>query len=162
LNLLVVFSAVLEERQVAKAAERLNLTPSAISHALVRLRRLLNDPLFLRTPRGVVPTARALQLSETVSDVLARIGGLLASATPFDPPTSTRRFKIGAPEAVLTWLTAPLLQRLNRDAPRVDIGLLHMMPSERSPLNNPWQESLQKLEQRDIDVAILPIRSVPA
>jgi DNA-binding transcriptional LysR family regulator len=74
LNLLVVFSAVLRERQVASAADKLNLTPSAISHALMRLRRLLNDPLFLRTPRGVVPTARALQLGEPVSDILARIG----------------------------------------------------------------------------------------
>src|SRR5258708_35907211 len=60
LNLLVVFSFVLEERHVARAAGRLNLTPSAVSHALVRLRQLLNDPLFLRTAKGVVPTARAL------------------------------------------------------------------------------------------------------
>src|SRR5262249_28320383 len=128
LNLLVVFSVVLEERQVARAAERLNLTPSAISHALMRLRRLLNDPLFLRTPKGVVPTACALQLGEPVSDALARIGGLVASAVPFDPSSSTRRFRIGAPEAVLSWLTAPFLQRLNRHARQVDIGLLHLMP----------------------------------
>ena len=101
LNLLVVFSVVLRERQVASAADKLNLTPSAISHALMRLRRLLNDPLFLRTPRGVVPTARALQLGEPVSDILARIGGVVASAIPFDPLVSTRRFRIGAPEAVL-------------------------------------------------------------
>jgi DNA-binding transcriptional LysR family regulator len=162
LNLLVVFSVVLQERQVARAADRLNLTPSAISHALIRLRRLLNDPLFLRTPRGVVPTTRALQLGEPVSDILTRIGGLVASAIPFDPSISTRRFKIGAPEAVLTWLTTPFLQRLNRRAPRVDVGLLHLMPSERSPGKDPWQDSLQKLEKRDIDIAVLPRQSVPA
>jgi DNA-binding transcriptional LysR family regulator len=161
LNLLVVFSAVLRERQVASAADKLNLTPSAISHALMRLRRLLNDPLFLRTPIGVVPTARALQLGEPVSDILARIGGVVASAIPFDPLVSTRRFRIGAPEAVLAWLTTPLLHRINRRAPNVDVGLLHLMPSTRSPGKDPWQESLQQLEQRDIDIAVLPRHSVP-
>ena len=60
LNLLVLFEAVLEERHVGRAAERLNLSASAVSHGLGRLRRLLNDPLFLRTPKGVVPTARAI------------------------------------------------------------------------------------------------------
>src|SRR4029453_14143410 len=63
LNLLVLFEAVLQERHVGRAADRLNLTPSAVSHGLGRLRRLLNDPLFLKTPKGVVPTARATQLS---------------------------------------------------------------------------------------------------
>ncbi len=66
LNLLVLFSVVLEERHVARAAGRLNLTPSAVSHAIRRLRDLLNDPLFLRTPKGVVPTARALELDQPV------------------------------------------------------------------------------------------------
>ena len=62
LNLLVLFHVVYEERHVARAADRLSLTPSAVSHGLGRLRRLLNDPLFLRTPKGVVPTERALAL----------------------------------------------------------------------------------------------------
>ena len=52
LNLLVLFEVVLHERHVGRAAERLNLSPSAVSHGLGRLRRLLNDPLFLRTPKG--------------------------------------------------------------------------------------------------------------
>src|SRR5436190_1203662 len=64
LNLLTLFEAVLSERHVGRAATRLNLTPSAVSHGLGRLRRLLNDPLFLRTPMGVVPTARASALPE--------------------------------------------------------------------------------------------------
>ena len=64
LNLLVLFRIVLDERHVGRAAARLNLTPSAVSHSLSRLRDLLNDPLFLRTPKGVVPTARAMELNE--------------------------------------------------------------------------------------------------
>src|SRR4051794_39098567 len=160
LNLLVVFSFVLEERHVARAAGRLNLTPSAVSHALVRLRQLLNDPLFLRTAKGVVPTARALELGRPVAEILARVGSVVASAVPFDAATSARRFVIGAPDAVIASLTVPLLRSIGRHAPRVDIGLLHLMPSQRDA-GHPWQESLDKLEKREIDVAVLPLRTVP-
>ncbi|WP_309143200.1 LysR family transcriptional regulator [Bradyrhizobium cajani] len=91
LNLLVLFRVVLEERHVARAAARLSLTPSAVSHALGRLRLLLNDPLFLRTPKGVVPTARALELGEPVAEIIARVERLIGSAAPFNPQTSSRR-----------------------------------------------------------------------
>src|SRR5262249_56029206 len=101
LNLLVLFHTVLEEGHVARAAGRLNLTPSAVSHAIGRLRHLLNDPLFLRTPKGVVPTARALELGEPVAEILARIGRVISSAVPFDPATSGRPFMISPPDPVL-------------------------------------------------------------
>src|SRR6478672_9855447 len=100
LNLLVVFETVLEERNVGRAAARLNLTPSAVSHALGRLRQLLNDPLFLRTPKGVVPTARAAELAEPIADILARVRRVVATAEPFDAARSTRRFALGAPDAL--------------------------------------------------------------
>jgi DNA-binding transcriptional LysR family regulator len=162
LNLLVVFQAVLEDRHVARAAGRLNLTPSAVSHALGRLRHLLNDPLFLRTPKGVMPTARALELGAPVADILARVGRVMASAAPFDPAKSGRRFVIGAPDAVMASVMAPLLERLDTKAPHVDIGLIHLMPLVRGgSMDQPWQESLRKLENREIDVAMLPLRMVP-
>ena len=66
---------------MARAAGRLNLTPSAVSHALGRLRDLLNDPLFLRTPKGVVPTTRALELGEPVAEILGRVAKVMASAS---------------------------------------------------------------------------------
>ena len=103
LNLLILFSVVLEEGHVTRAAKRLNLTPSAVSHGLGRLRRLLNDPLFLRTPRGVVPTDRASDLAAPVAEILARVGSVIATAVPFDPSTSRRRFKIGAPTVPQTY-----------------------------------------------------------
>lgn len=162
LNLLVVFSVVLEERHVGRAAGRLNLTPSAVSHALGRLRDLLHDPLFLRTPKGVVPTSRALELGAPVSEILARIANVMASAAPFDPATSRRRFVIGAPDAVIASVMAPLLKRLSAEAPDVDIGLVHLMPEQRgSSRDHPWQGSLEKLEKREIDVALLPLDAVP-
>src|SRR3990172_9748996 len=91
LTLLVLFHVVYEERHVARAAERLTLTPSAVSHGLGRLRRLLNDPLFLRTPKGVVPSARAAELAEPVAEIIARAGAVIASAEPFDAARSRRR-----------------------------------------------------------------------
>jgi DNA-binding transcriptional LysR family regulator len=162
LNLLVLFHTVLEEGHVARAANRLNLTPSAVSHSLGRLRYLFNDPLFLRTPKGVVPTARALELGEPVADILTRVGHVIASAAPFNAATSSRRFVIGAPEAIMASVMVPLSERLSRKAPRADIGLIHLMPGRHagSP-EHPWKESLQKLEKREIDVAILPLRTVP-
>src|SRR5919112_680902 len=95
LNLLVLFEAVMEARHVGRAAERLHLSSPAVSHGLGRLRRLLNDPLFVRTPKGVVPTDRALALADPVADLLARARSVVGMAEPFDPATSTRRFTIG-------------------------------------------------------------------
>ena len=162
LNLLVLFHVVLEEGHVARAAGRLNLTPSAVSHAIGRLRDLLKDPLFLRTPKGVVPTARALELGEPVAEILARVGRVMASAVPFDPATSGRRFVIGAPDAVLASAMVPLRECLGTQAPDVDVGLIHLMPGGRGgSMDQPWQDSLKKLEKREIDVAILPLRAVP-
>jgi DNA-binding transcriptional LysR family regulator len=163
LNLLVLFHTVLEEGHVTRAASRLNLTPSAVSHSLGRLRYLFNDPLFLRTPKGVVPTARALELGEPVADILARVRHVISSAAPFDVATSSRRFVIGAPEAIMASVMLPLSEQLSRKAPRADIGLIHLMPGRRAGADeHPWKESLQKLEKREIDVAILPVRTVPA
>jgi DNA-binding transcriptional LysR family regulator len=110
LNLLVLFQAVLEARHVGRAAERLHLTPSAVSHGLARLRRLLNDPLFLRMPKGVVPTARAMELAEPVADVLARARRVISIAEPFDPASSKRRFTLGAPDGILAVVLQPLLE----------------------------------------------------
>ncbi|HEY6724037.1 MAG TPA: LysR family transcriptional regulator [Polyangiaceae bacterium] len=85
LNLLVVFEAVFRERHVANAAKRLHVSPSAVSHALGRLRDLFDDPLFLRNPKGVLPTARAAAISESVSEILSRVRGVVGSVAPFDP-----------------------------------------------------------------------------
>src|SRR5262245_55929040 len=121
LNLLVLFHVVLEEGHVARAAGRLNLTPSAVTHAIGRLRHLLNDPLFLRTPKEVLPTARALELGEPAAEILTRVARVMASAVPFDPATSDRRFMIGAPDTVLASAMDPLLEFAATEAPHLDI-----------------------------------------
>src|SRR4029078_9501847 len=90
-NLLVLFHVVLEEGHVGRAAAQLRFTACAVSHGLARLRRLLDDPLFLRTPKGIVPTARALALREPVEEMLSLVQGVLCTAVPFDPATSSVR-----------------------------------------------------------------------
>lgn len=164
LNLLTLFEVVLQERHVGRAAASLNLSPSAISHGLKRLRRLLNDPLFLRTPKGVVPTARALQLAEPIADVLARVRSVVASAGPFDPATSTRRFIIAAPDGISSVILQPLLAILKSRAPGIDVGLRQLLPpqgSRRSP-QQAWEPVLTDLEAGSMDIAIAPIDEVPA
>jgi DNA-binding transcriptional LysR family regulator len=150
LNLLPVFEAVLAERHVGKAALRLHLTPSAVSHGLNRLRFLLNDPLFLRTPKGVAPTARALELAEPIADILARVRRVVASAEPFDPARSGRRFTIGTPDG--TVLLPPLLREIQRNAPGIDISMRTILRDT----------AIAELDARLADVVIVPLDEVPA
>lgn len=162
LNLLVLFEAVLEEGHVGRAAERLNLTASAVSHGLGRLRRWLNDPLFLRTPKGVVPTARAMELAAPVADVLARVRSVISTAEPFDPATSMRRFTIAAPDSVAAVFLPPLLAELRRTAPGVDIGVRQLLPTqgETSP-ERAWRSAFADLETRMTDIAVVPSDEIP-
>ena len=163
LNLLTLFEVVLRERHVGRAATRLNLTPSAVSHGLKRLRLLLNDPLFLRTPKGVVPTERAAQLAEPVADLLARARSVIASAEAFDPAKSTRRFVIAAPDGVASVILHPLLMLLKARAPGIDIGVRQLLPPEGGRMTErAWSPALEGLESGAMDIAIAPLDSVSA
>jgi DNA-binding transcriptional LysR family regulator len=163
LNLLVLFEVVLEERHVGRAAARLNLSPSAVSHGLGRLRRLFHDPLFLRTPKGVVPTARAAQLTDAITDILARVRSVVSSAEPFDAAKSTRRFNIGAPDGVAAVFLSPLLAGLRRKAPRIDIGVRQLLPPHGGrTFPRAWEPALADLEGRAVDIAIAPLDEIPA
>jgi len=162
LNLLALFEVIFKERHVGRAALRLNLTASAVSHGLSRLRRLLNDPLFLRTPKGVVPTARAAALAEPIADVLARARNVIAAAGPFDPVRSRRRFIIGAPDGVSPVFLSPLLARLQRRAPGIDIGLRQLLPpSGGQSVDRAWLPALADLERGAMDIAVAPIGRAP-
>jgi DNA-binding transcriptional LysR family regulator len=162
LNLFVLFEAVLEERHVGRAAERLNLTPSAVSHGLGRLRRLLNDPLFLRTPKGVVPTARATDLAAPIADILAHMREVISVAEPFVPAQSTRRFTIGAPDGISAVILPPLLAGLRQDAPGIDIGARQLLPKEGEPSpDRAWRNAFADLEAGAMDLAIIPLDHSP-
>jgi DNA-binding transcriptional LysR family regulator len=161
LNLLVLFNTVLEERHVARAADKLNLTPSAVSHGLNRLRRLMQDPLFLKTPKGVAPTERALALAAPVADILVRIDTVISASGPFDPTTADRRFSIGAPDGISAIFTTPLLELLAREAPGIDIRILQLMPQHHGkPTSAVWQSTLAELDAQRLDLVVLPIGPV--
>jgi len=163
LNLLVLFEAVLEEGHVGRAADRLHLTPSAVSHGLGRLRRLLNDPLFLRTPRGVMPTDRAKDLAQPVADVLARVRNVIATAEPFDPARSTRRFMIGAPDGASAVFLPPLLSQLRQRAPGIAISVRQLLPVPEEPSpERAWRTAFTDLEARALDIAVIPSGGIPS
>ena len=162
LNLFVLFEAVLREGHVGRAAETLDLSPSAVSHGLGRLRRLLDDPVFLRTPKGVVPTQRALELSGPIAEVLAGARRVIATTEPFDPRTSTRTFTLGAPDGASAYLL-PLLARLSREAPGVDLRLRQLLPRDGARgADTAWELVFPNLDARLIDLAIGPFPAVPA
>jgi DNA-binding transcriptional LysR family regulator len=162
LNLLVLFDVVMTERNVGRAADRLHLSPSAVSHGLGRLRRLFNDPLFLKTPKGVVPTARAIDLAAPIADILARVKSVMLLTEPFDPATSSRRFMIGAPDGVSAVFLTPLLAELTKAAPGIDLGIRQLLPTAgESSLDRAWREAFADLDAHVMDIAILPIDDIP-
>lgn len=162
LNLLVLFETVFEERHLGRAAERLHLTPSAVSHGVGRLRQLLHDPLFLKVPKGVVPTDRATQLAAPVADVLARVRGVIANAAPFDPAQARRRFTIGAPDGAAAVFLLPLLQAVRAQAPGIDIGVRQLMPVAGEPsVDRAWRLAWSDLDSRAADLVVLPTDEAP-
>ncbi len=162
LNLLVLFEAVHATRHVGRAAERMNLSPSAVSHGLGRLRRLFADPLFLRTPKGVVPTTRAVELAQPIAAILAGVRQTLASAEPFDAATSTRRFTVSAPDGVSAVFLPALFGRLRRDAPGIDIAFGQLLPTQGGTTARVWEAALVDLENGSVDVAVGPFEEPPA
>jgi DNA-binding transcriptional LysR family regulator len=154
LNLLVLFEAVMQERHVGRAAARLNISPSAVSHGLGRLRRLLHDPLFLRNPKGVVPTTRAAALAPPIADILARAQNVIGSVEQFDAKTSTRRFTLGTPDGVSAVLLPPLLTEIRKNAPGIDLSVRNLVGQ--------FHLALTDLDERTLDVALVPLDTIPA
>lgn len=124
LNLLVVFEAVYAERGVSRAAERLCLTQSAVSHALRRLRELVHDPLFTRQRNEMIPNRTADRLIGPVRLALETVKASLDSLSAFDPDHSARQFRIGVrgPADVLT--VPPIYAALRRRAPHATLSVV--------------------------------------
>jgi len=144
LNLLVVFKHLLAERSVSRTAEALDLSQPAVSNALGRLRKLLGDDLFLRTPSGMEPTPFAEQLAESVTYALGMIHGALNQRTSFDPATSKRSFTLGMTDIGEIYFLPPLMQRLRQEAPGVTV----------STVRNSAVNLRDDLESGKVDLAI--------
>ena len=122
LNLLVVFNQLLTERRVNAVAQSLNITQPAVSNALSRLRRLMGDELFLRTPRGMEPTPFAEQLAGPVAYALGTLHSALNQRVSFDPQTSSRAFALAMTDIGEIYFLPPLMEHLARAAPQVSIS----------------------------------------
>jgi DNA-binding transcriptional LysR family regulator len=147
LNLLVALDALLAERSVTRAALRIGLSQSAMSHALSRIRELLGDAVLVRTADGMVPTARAARVGPAVRRALAEITSALAGDAPFDPATSRRTFTLAAADYAQMALLPPLLTRLTKIAPGVDIWVKSV------------PEDLGASLADGVDIAITPARA---
>jgi DNA-binding transcriptional LysR family regulator len=150
LNLLPVFEAAYEERNLSRAAERLAMTQSAVSHALKRLRGLFRDELFVRQARGVLPTPAADRIYLRLRGALGLVREAVTDRRGFDPRRSERRFFVTIPHPLGPMIALRLQERLGRIAPGIVVGA-----STRSrPIDLP-----RALREARVDAAVdwLPI-----
>lgn len=150
LNLLRVFDAVFEERNLMRAAKRLHLSQSAISHALGRLRSSVDDDLFVRTASGMQPTPRALAMAGPLRSALRQIGSALGGE-PFAPATTDRQFVVAASDYITTLLIGSLSGDLQLHAPQANLVI---RPSTRIDLAG-------QIDLGRIDVAIGVFAEIP-
>lgn len=121
LNLLVVLDALLDSQSVKDAARRVGLSPSATSHALSRLRELLDDPLLVRAGRAMVLTQRAADLRPQVAAALDQVQGLFRSPAELEPATMRRAFRLASTDYAELVVVRAVSAQLSGDAPGVDL-----------------------------------------
>ncbi|RCV86849.1 LysR family transcriptional regulator [Billgrantia montanilacus] len=123
LNLLAAFDALMSERNVTRAATQVGVSQPAMSAALSRLRKLCGDPLFLRSADGLIPTPRARDLAEPVSQALRQIESALVKKPEFVPGETSLTFKLGVSDYPAFVLLPSLLQALEKEAPGVSLNV---------------------------------------
>lgn len=157
LNLLLALEALLRERSVTRAAERLFVSQPAMSAALAKLRDYFNDPLLVRVGRDLELTPRGRALREPVQQMLLNAHAVLGSQTLFDPSTEKRTFRILCPDYVSPWVMPAILRRMEKWAPGI-----------RIEVERPSVSGLARLAQGDVDLLLaidapesLPLPTLP-
>lgn len=150
LNLLKALDALLDEGTVTRAAARLAVTQPAVSGMLTRLRESFDDPLFVRSQRGLVPTPRALELAVPIKRVLAEIDSLLQPAT-FEPSNANLTISIAATDYAQRSILMPFLTTLRLRAPGIRVAAL--------PVDD--NRVVSQLEDGELDLAILTPETTP-
>jgi DNA-binding transcriptional LysR family regulator len=120
LNLLLVLDAVLSERSVVRSAQRLHVTPSAVSNSLARLRSLLGDPLVIRSGRGIVPTPHAASLAPSLKRALSELESVVQKDV-FDPLTTARQFTLALADATQISRFPEIVDQIGREMPRAHL-----------------------------------------
>lgn len=134
LNLLIVLDVLLAESNVTRAAQRLHLSPSAMSRSLARLRKTTGDPLLVRAGRGLVPTPRALELHEKVSQLVQEAQAMLLPTTTPDLKHLVRTFTLRTSEGFAENFGAELIARVSVEAPNVLLRFVQKLDKDSAPL----------------------------
>lgn len=149
LNLLVALDVLLEEQNITRAAERLNMTQSATSGVLGRLRTYFEDDLLVQVGRKMQPTAYALELAKPVREVLLKINAEITTRPTFDPTVSDRRFRIVTSDYLITIVLADLISQIAAQAPKISFEIF-------SPADN----TDDLLSRGEVDMLIVPERYI--
>ena len=150
LNLLVALDALIAERSVTRAADRLGLSQPGMSNALARLRKLFGDPLLVREGLTLVPTPRAEALRQPVQEALSLIEHALDDRPGFDPATDQATFIVSCSDYSLLMLIGPLVRRLAAEAPGLTIQVLPRAP-----------DAVRLLRDGEADLVIEPVEIMP-
>lgn len=151
LNLLRVLDALLETRSTTAAGQQIGLSQPAVSAALARLRTALDDPLFLRQGRAMVPTDFALGLQAPLRDTLDRLEHLLCETAPFDPARAQASFLISGSDYFSEMLMPGLGERLSVMAPGIRVRQVDLVPDNY----------VETLARYDVDIALIPATELP-
>lgn len=144
LNLLVVFDALLSTRHVTRAAEQVGMSQPAMSNALRRLRLVFRDELLVRTPNGMQPTPRAVELVEPVRSVLRQIERVMEPDQSFDPRASARTFRIRLSDVLAVLVLPPFLDQFELHNSLVSMDIVHLPPDR----------TVDALERDELDIAV--------
>ncbi|GAB5382042.1 MAG: LysR family transcriptional regulator [Aliiglaciecola sp.] len=117
LNLLKVFESLYQEQNMTRTAEQMHITPSAVSHAIKRLRECLQDPLFVRSKNQMLPTPACQRMAPLIIDNLSRLRQMLQQWGDFDPGTSQHHFRIGIHDALEPAILPKIIRKMSEIAP---------------------------------------------
>jgi DNA-binding transcriptional LysR family regulator len=158
LNQLVVLDAVLRENSVVRAAQRLQLSPSAMSRALARVRETVGDPILVKAGRGLVPTPRATELRDRIGQVLQEAEAILLPVRMPDLRRVVRTFTVRTSEGFVETFGPAVLRRVAKDAPGVHLRFVARQTRDASGL----RDGSVDLETGVVDATTSPeLRQVP-
>lgn len=152
LNLLVTLDALLSERNVTRAARRLNLSQPAVSVQLGKLRTTLKDPLLVPGARGMTPTALAASLEGPLRDALDQLVQVIAPARPFDPSQASLTWRVAASDYSERAILQPLLPELRRAAPGTRLAIFESVPLRMG----------RQAELAEIDLGFITLENAPS
>jgi len=151
LNLLVALDALLAERNVTRAASRLHVSQPALSAQLARLRHIFKDPLLLPAQRGMLPTARALELQEPLRRALDEVRRVMVTGVDFDPTDASLTITIAASDYIQVAVLLEFTLRLRREAPGIRIGIRAL---DGAAIGS-------QMERAEVDIALMTADTAP-